>query len=122
MFQLQNILYLSKIGHVLKRSIMLGEKIKLLRENLSISQRELGAYIEVDAAFISKIEKGEKSINRKHLVIISQVLKTTESELLTLWLADKVYKVIAEEELGLDALTIAEKKMDYNKSTQHEKD
>ena len=101
---------------------MLGEKIKLLRENLSISQRELGAYIEVDAAFISKIEKGEKSINRKHLVIISQVLKTTESELLTLWLADKVYKVIAEEELGLDALTIAEKKMDYNKSTQHEKD
>ncbi|HOY30268.1 MAG TPA: helix-turn-helix transcriptional regulator [Bacteroidales bacterium] len=94
---------------------MLGEKIKLIREEMGMSQRELGGFIEVDAAFISKVEKGEKPINRNHLKKISQILKVKQSYLQTLWLADKVYKLVAEEDFGTDALHLAEQKIEYQK-------
>lgn len=83
---------------------MFGIKIKALREVKGISQRALGAYIEVDAAFISKIESGEKIMSRKHLPIISQVLDIEKAELLKLWLADKVYKIVKEEDFGQEVL------------------
>ncbi len=94
---------------------MLGEKLKLLREIKGISQRELGGYIEVDAAFVSKVESGEKIISRKHLHTISQVLDIEEEDLQKLWLADKVYKIVEEEDFGQEALKLAEDKVEYLK-------
>lgn len=94
---------------------MFGIKIKALREVKGISQRALGAYIEVDAAFISKVESGEKIMSRKHLPIISQVLDIEEAELLKLWLADKVYKIVEEEDFGQEVLKLAENKVEYLK-------
>jgi transcriptional regulator with XRE-family HTH domain len=93
---------------------MLGEKIKALREQKGISQRELGAHIEVDAAFMSKVEKGEKPMSRKHLAVVASVLDTDEDYLLKLWLADKVYRVIEDEADSVQILKLAEEKIKYN--------
>lgn len=94
---------------------MFGKKIKEQRERKGLSQRELGSYIELDAAYISKVESGEKMISRKHLHTVSQVLDIEEEELQKLWLADKVYKIVEEEDWGYDALKLAEDKVEYLK-------
>jgi transcriptional regulator with XRE-family HTH domain len=101
---------------------MLGQKIKQLRTELGISQRELGAHIEVDSAFISKVEKGEKPIKREHLKVLSEVLKIDEVELQKLWLANKIYKIVADEELAIEALELAEQKVEYLKKSCHGKE
>lgn len=102
-------------------NLMLGKKIKELRLKLGISQRELGAYINLDAGFISKVEKDDKPLNRLHLKKLSEVLKIEEAELQKLWLANKVYKVVADEELAKEALVLAEQKVEYLKEPNYGK-
>ena len=91
----------------------LGSKLKELREKHQLSQRQVGAALEVDAAFISKVERHEKQINRSHLKKLSELLRVPEEELQTLWLADKVYRVIEHEDLAYQALKVAEQQIHY---------
>ncbi len=84
----------------------LGDKLRQLRDEKNLMQREVGAVIEVDGAFISKVENNEKPINRKHLATLSKFFKVPEDELQTLWLADKIRLIIKEEKLGKQAIQI----------------
>lgn len=84
----------------------LGDKLRQLRDEKNLMQREVGAVIEVDGAFISKVENSEKPINRKHLAALSKFFKIQEDELQTLWLADKIRLIIREEKLGKQAIQI----------------
>ncbi|WP_138435169.1 helix-turn-helix domain-containing protein [Winogradskyella algicola] len=78
-------------------SVSLGKRLKELRESKGFMQREVGAIIDVDGAFISKIESGEKPINRNHLKKLSSFFQINEKELQVLWLADKVNNVLKDE-------------------------
>jgi len=84
----------------------LGDKLRQLRDEKNLMQREVGAVIEVDGAFISKVENSEKPINRKHITTLSKFFKVQEDELQTLWLADKIRLIIKEEKLGKQAIQI----------------
>ena len=84
----------------------LGDKLRQLRDERNLMQREVGTVIEVDGAFISKIENNEKPINRKHLVTLSKFFNVPEEELQILWLTDKIRFFIKEEPLGAKALQI----------------
>lgn len=92
----------------------LGNKIRELRDALGLAQRELAECIHVDTPFISKVEKGEKRIKRDHLAALSILLKIEEEELQKLWLADKLYQVVEDEDLGHEALKVAEAEYLYN--------
>jgi len=82
----------------------LGDKLRQLRDEKNLMQREVGAVIEVDGAFISKVENNEKPINRKHLTTLSKFFKVQEDELQTLWLADKIYNMTHSEPTALTSL------------------
>src|SRR5690606_27960700 len=84
----------------------LGDKLRQLRDENNLMQREVGAVIEVDGAFISKVENNEKPINRKHLATLSKFFKVQEDELQTLWLADKIYNMTQSEPTALESLNI----------------
>lgn len=84
----------------------LGDKLRQLRDEKNLMQREVGAVIEVDGAFISKVENSEKPINRKHLTTLSKFFKVQEDELQTLWLADKIYNMTHSEPTALESLNI----------------
>jgi transcriptional regulator with XRE-family HTH domain len=43
---------------------MLGQKLKELREEHQFVQREVAAKLEVDTAYVSKMENGTKQISR----------------------------------------------------------
>lgn len=90
---------------------MLGEKLRELREAKGLVQRQVAAELEVDTAYISKIESNEKPVSRTHLKKLSDFLGIDEEELLTIWLADKVYDMVKDEDVALRAIDVAEKEI-----------
>jgi transcriptional regulator with XRE-family HTH domain len=94
---------------------MLGQKLRELREAKGLVQRQVAAKLDVDTAYVSKIESNEKPVSRQHLKKLSVLLGITESELITLWLADKLYDIAKEEELGLKAIEVAEEELKIKK-------
>ncbi len=45
----------------------LGQKIKQLREELGMLQRQLASILEVGDGFLSKVESDNKPLKREHL-------------------------------------------------------
>ena len=94
---------------------MLGEKLRELREAKGLVQRQVAAELEVDTAYISKMESNEKPVSRNHLKKLAEFLGINEKELLTIWLADKVYDMVKDEEIANDAIELVQNKMIQNK-------
>lgn len=85
--------------------MIFGKKIKELREEQGMVQRQLAAVIEVDTPMYSKIERGERKAKREHVLLLAKELHIDENELLTIWLADKVLDVVEDEhEIKNDAI------------------
>jgi transcriptional regulator with XRE-family HTH domain len=96
---------------------MFIERIKQLREEHQMPQRQLAAALEIDTATYCKIEKGERKAKREQIFIIAQILKTDTEELLSLWLADQVTAVVADEKrIAGKVLDIAKEKINKNKN------
>jgi transcriptional regulator with XRE-family HTH domain len=94
--------------------MLFGDRIKQLREEQQLLQRQLAATLEIDTPMYSKIERGDRRAKRKQVIILANLLQTDPKELLTLWLADQVIAVITDEkELADNALNIA--KQNINK-------
>lgn len=94
---------------------MLGEKLRELREAKGLVQRQVAAELEVDTAYVCKMECNEKPVSRNYLRKLSMLLGIAEKELLTLWLADKVYDVVKDETIAIKAMKIAQVEL-INKS------
>lgn len=62
-----------------------GKHIKRLRESKGLFLREVGAALELDSAFISKVENEERPLPRKHIEKLAEFLNTPIDELLVLW-------------------------------------
>jgi len=78
------------------------ERIKELREDRQMPQRQLAAALEIDTATYCKIEKGERRAKCEQVVIIADMLKADKEELLALWLADLVTVPVANEKMIVD--------------------
>lgn len=108
------LLSLTYIGQDQIRYIMLGEKLKELREAKGLVQRQVAAELEVDTAYVSKMESNEKPVSRTHLKKLSELLGIDGEELLIIWLADKVYDMVKDEDVALKALSVAEIQLKVN--------
>jgi len=90
---------------------MLGEKLKELRESKGLLQRQIAAELEVDTAYISKIESNEKPVSRNHLKKLAIILGISDEELLTIWLADKIFDLIKDEPTAINSIEMAQKSL-----------
>ena len=79
-------------------STIFGNRIKTIREEKQIPQRQLASALEIDTATYCKIEKGDRRAKREQVFILSELFEIDSKELIRLWSADKVYDIIAEEE------------------------
>lgn len=86
---------------------LLGEKIRTLRESNSILLRQVAAYLEIDTALISKVERGERRLTRDQVIKLAKFYKVTDEELLTLWLSDKLLVTIENEPFAMQGLNKA---------------
>ena len=77
--------------------MLLADKIKQLREDQQLLQRQLAAALEIDTPMYCKIERGSRPIKRAQVVALAKFLSIDETELLSLWLADKVLEVLENE-------------------------
>ena len=90
---------------------MLGARIKKLREEKGIVQRQVASRLEVDSAYVSKMENDDKPVSRSYIQKLSELFDTTTEELETLWLSDKIMEIIKNEPLGLESLSLTEKRL-----------
>ena len=81
-----------------KNKFMFSERIKELRIQNQMPQRQLAAALDIDTATYWKIEKGERRAKREQVSILSKLFNVSTEQLLTLWLADQVSAVVSNEQ------------------------
>lgn len=94
---------------------LLGEILREEREKRGLLLRQVGALMDVDQALISKFERGERKPTREQVLAFAKIFKLKENELMLAWLSDKLVSEVQHEELGLEALKIAEVKVNHLK-------
>lgn len=93
----------------------IGQKIKELRKNHGLLQKELASKLKIDEGYLSKVENNQKTLNKDHLVEISHLFNYPIADLEILWLGTKVYDLIKEENDALRVLKVAEENFEYNR-------
>ena len=90
-----------------------GDTIKKLRETRELPLRTIAAFLDIDQAILSKIERGHRKSTRENVVKLAKYFKVNENDLLVTWLSDKVAYELRDEEVALQALQVAEEKVLY---------
>ncbi|KAA6343152.1 hypothetical protein EZS27_009157 [termite gut metagenome] len=109
-------IFLSKIvKNIFIKMKSLGDTLRKLREDKQLPLRVVAAYLDIDQAILSRIERGQRKASREQVIKLATYFNVSEDELIIAWLSDKVVYELAEEQLGIEALKIAEEKVKYNK-------
>jgi len=95
--------------------LKLGSLIRKEREKRKLLLREASALLEIDQAILSKIERNDRKATKEQVLKLSNIYEIDKEKLLTIWLADRIYGLVEDEELGLKALKVAEKELKYQK-------
>jgi transcriptional regulator with XRE-family HTH domain len=93
----------------------LGETIRKRREDKELPLRIVAAYLDIDQAILSKIERGQRNASREQVVKLARFFKIDDTELLVSWLSDKLVYEVANEDVALKALKVAVEKVKYQK-------
>ena len=91
----------------------LGDYIRKLRFEKKLPLRTVAAYLEIDQAILSKIERGQRKPGRELVIKLAAYYKVNVDHMLVTWLSDKLVYEIADEEMALQALKLAEEKILY---------
>lgn len=91
--------------------MIIGQKLRELRELKGLLLRQVAAELEVDTAYISKMERGEKNIKKEFVIQLATLYEFNKDELISLWLADKVYDILKDEKNALDAIEIVKQEL-----------
>ena len=93
-----------------------GEIIRQQRESKGLLLRQVAAYLDIDQAILSKIERNERRPTKAHIIKLAEFLKLDKDELIVQFMSDKIAYEIADEECAKRVLRVAEKKVNYLKS------
>lgn len=88
-----------------------GSKLRELREAKGLLLRQVAAAIEVDTAFISKVERGEKLLKQDHLNKLAKLMDVKQQDLHTLWLSDKILNLVKNETTAEKSLKLTLKRL-----------
>lgn len=93
-----------------KKLLTIGEQLRKLREAKEISLTVAAASVGVDIAILSKIERGERKLNRELLTKLVKLYHEDERQWLIHFLSEKLLQYVRGEKYGLEALKNAEKR------------
>jgi transcriptional regulator with XRE-family HTH domain len=94
----------------------IGQILRNKRQVLGLLLRQVSAYVDIDQAILSKIERNERKPTKEMLVKLAEILKLDNEELLVQFISDKIAYEIADEDCASKVLKVAEKKINYLKS------
>lgn len=87
--------------------MIIGQFLRELREEKGLLLRQVAAELEVDTAYISKMERGEKNIKKDYILQLAKLYNYNENKLVAMWLADRIYDIVKDEPAASDAIEIA---------------
>ena len=91
----------------------IGEYIRRLRENKGEPLRKVAAYLDVDQAVLSKIERGKRKATKEHIVKLAKYFGEDEKKMLIVYLSDRILYEVQAEDYAKEALKIAEERIEY---------
>ena len=94
----------------------IGQILRNKRQALGLLLRQVSAYVDIDQAILSKIERNERKPTKEMLVKLAEILKLDKDELLVQFISDKIAYEIIDEDFASKVLKVAEKKIQYLKS------
>jgi transcriptional regulator with XRE-family HTH domain len=90
--------------------MLLGSRVRQLREEKQMLQRQFVAALEIDTPMYSKIERGERRAKREQVITLAKIFKVNPNKFLTLWIADRIIEAIEDEkELVCKTLIVTQK-------------
>jgi HTH-type transcriptional regulator, competence development regulator len=90
-----------------------GDTVRKLREERELPLRTVAAFLDIDQAILSKIERELRKPSREQVVKLAGYFKVKENDLLVAWLSDRLVYELENEEMALKALHVAEEKVKY---------
>ena len=96
----------------------IGEKLRELRESKELPLRKVSALLDIDVAILSKMERGERKITKEVVLKLADIYDYNADELLVTFLSDKILYEIQDEDLGIEALKVAEERAKYIKANK----
>ena len=94
----------------------IGDKLRQIREEKKLALRKVAALLDIDIAILSKMERGERRITKEVVLKLADIYNYSPNELLISYLSDKILYEIQNEELGIEALKVAEERVKYLKA------
>lgn len=91
----------------------LGDHIRQLREQAEMPLRKLAALLDIDQSTLSKLERGERPVNRQMLPIIAKTFNVDEKELVVAFMSRQVAYQLVDEKYAKDILIAAEEEIKY---------
>jgi transcriptional regulator with XRE-family HTH domain len=93
----------------------IGELIRTLREKEGYPLRKVAAFLDIDQAVLSKIERGQRKLNKEQVIKLADFFNYSEKELLVTFFSDQIIYEIGNEDYAKEALKVAEEKIEYLK-------
>ncbi len=90
-----------------------GEILREKREEKGLLLRQVSALLDIDTAILSKIERGERKATRDQIAKLAEILDINKESLIVQYLSEKILYEIQGEDLGIQALKVAEKTIQY---------
>lgn len=90
-----------------------GKVIREIREKRGLLLRQVAAMLDIDTAILSKIERGKRKATREQITKLADILNINKESLIIQYLSEKILNEIKDEELGIQALKVAEKTIRY---------
>jgi len=87
--------------------------IRELRLKKGDPLRLVAAYLNIDQAILSKIERGKRKASRENVVKLAKYYHLDETELVRAWLSDKIADELGTENQAFEILKVAEGKVAY---------
>jgi HTH-type transcriptional regulator, competence development regulator len=96
----------------------IGEKLRHIREEKELPLRKVAAMLDIDVAILSKMERGERKITKEVVLKLADIYGYNANDLLVSFLSDKILYEIQDEDLGIEALKVAEERAKYIKANK----
>ncbi len=90
-----------------------AHKIRELRLKKGDPLRKVAAFLDIDQAILSKIETGKRTATRDNVIKLEWYYEVEPGTLMLLWLSDKIVLEVGGEELAVEAIGLAKKKIGY---------
>ena len=91
----------------------IGNLIRTLRLEKGYPLRKVAAFLDIDQAILSKMERGLRKIHKDQVIKLAKFFDYSEKEMLVIYLSDRILYEIGDSQYAKNALEVAEEKLDY---------